>query len=128
MDTNIPFDAIKELSVLIPPRTMICDRYIDNFVTIGLDINDNIIRIQDDSSLAIQNIFKHLELEEDISFKGGGVLFLSKEYSKETHAGKKVLGWLLYTQRFHIFLSVEKALDLIIQIDVTLNRGTTTEK
>ena len=40
---------------------------------------------------------------------------------------KPVLGWLLHTKRFRILLPVEKAMDWMSQIDVTLKRGTKNE-
>ena len=129
MDPNIPFGTARKLSVPIPTRTMICDGYIDDCITIGLDINDNVIRIQGASPLAIHAIFKPVDPEADPTLKRDDVFSLRKADGEGTPAEQKpVLGWLLHTRRFRIFLPAEKAMDWISQIDVVLKRGTTTEK
>ena len=79
--------------------------------------------------MVIHAIFKSVDLEVDPTIKRDDVFSLKKADGEGTHAEQKlVLGWLLHTKIFHIFLPAEKVMDWISKIDVVLERGTTTEK
>ena len=129
IDTNILFGTSKKLSVPTSFRTMICDGYIDNCVTVRLDFNDNIILIQGAYPLVIHTIFKPVDLGADLTLKKVDVLSLRIADCEVTPAEQRlVLGWILHIRKTCIFLPVEKAIDWISQIDVPLKRVTITEK
>ena len=79
-----PYGNAQALVVPIPYRTTTCDGYLDDCISIGVDIEDNVFRIQNASPLAIHTIFKPVYNEEDKTLSRDDVLSLRKTHGEGT--------------------------------------------
>ena len=108
LDDTIPFAKAEELSVYIPLRTSVCDGYIDDFLSIGLDYEDEVQKSQQAPTIAVHTIFRPLSTTEPIprdapiserKLAGEGI----------PHEQKIMLGWKLCSRTCTIFLPKDKA-------------------
>ena len=124
---NSPFTQAMQLAVPVPFREIITDGYIDDGITCGLDINDNQIRIQNAGPLVAHAIFRPVSKNEHV--KRNNAIQKTKYdvegYPRETNT---VLGWILNTRSFRIYLSTDKAQKWTQDIEDTLNKEFVTTK
>ena len=124
---NSPFTQAMQLAVPVPFREIITDGYIDDGITCGLDINDNRIRIQNAGPLVAHAIFRPVSKNEHVKRNNAiqKTKYDVKGYPRETNT---VLGWILNTRSFRIYLSTDKAKKWTQDIEDTLNKEFVTTK
>jgi len=124
---TIKFAEAKPLDVYIPSRDSFCDGYIDDFLSVGLDKNDNLAKSQQAPTIAVHAIFRPVANNEPIprdepisikKLKGEGV----------PSEQKVMLGWLLCTRKCRIYLPVDKQKAWNLDIVNMLQEGTTNSK
>ena len=108
LDNSIPFGRAEKLSVHIPSRTSFCDGYIDDFLSAGVDINDEVKKSQQAPTIAVNTIFRPVAPDEPIPRDDA---ISAKKLAGEgtPHEQKIMLGWLLCTRTCKIYLPTDKA-------------------
>jgi hypothetical protein len=87
-----------------------CDGYIDDLVTVAVDKNDNLRKAQNAGPIAVHALFRPVNLTDKIP--RDDAVSQRKLSGEGTPCEQKVvLGWLLCTRSFRVFLPVEKAHD-----------------
>ena len=110
-----PFGKAKELEVRIPFREIVCDGYIDDSITVALKKKQNIKRAQNAIPLVVHIIFRPVSSKEYVD--RADPLSLRKLEGDGTPSERKlVLGWLLDTREFKIYLPMDKAIGWIAEI------------
>jgi len=124
---TIPFAEAKPLHVHVPSRDSFCDGYIDDFLAVGLDSEDTVIKSQQAPTIAVHSIFRPIADDEPIprdepisvkKLKGEGI----------PSEQKVMLGWLLCTRTCRIYLPVDKQKAWNNDIVNMLKDGTTNAK
>ena len=102
------FGEAKELCVEIKCREASCDGYIDDAILIALDKEENAKRAQNAIPLAAHCIFRPLAKFEPI---GRNDTICERKFEAEgtPRESQIVLGWLVDTRSFKIYLPVDKA-------------------
>ena len=118
-DRTIPYSEAKELCVDIPFRKATCDGYIDDAILIALDIEKNVTRSQNSIQLATHCIFRPLSKNEPIS-RNDTVSKRKLEGEGTPDEIKPVLGWIIDTRLFRIFLPTDKAFYWISDLKLLL--------
>lgn len=107
------------LLIDIPFREISYDGYIDDIIAIALARADNIRRSQEAVPLCVHGIFRPLHEQEPA--KRNDPLSLRKLAGEGTPCEQKVvLGWLICTRRFRVFLPHDKAIYWTMEIDTML--------
>jgi hypothetical protein len=120
---NIPFEQANNLSVPLPPRDIVSDNFIDDIFQAGVDIDDNTERLKHSVPLALEAFFRPVDKEDATTRKE--IISITKHLAEGTLAERKViLGWLIDTRRFRVFLPKEKARDWLNDILTCLNSKT----
>ena len=108
LDDSIQFGEAEELDVYIPPRTSFCDGYIDDFLSVGLDVEDEIQKSQQAPTIAVYSIFRPVSQKEPIP--RDNPISAKKLMGEGTpHEQKMMLGWLLCSRSCRIYLPKDKA-------------------
>lgn len=113
------FGGAKELCVDIACRKAGCDGYVDDTILIALDMEDNVKRAQNDIPLAAHCIFRPLAKFEPI---GRNDTISDRKFEAEgtPRETQMVLGWLIDTRNFRIFLPVDKAVHWTAELNNVL--------
>ena len=116
---SIPFESAQDLAVHIPLRSSFCDGYIDDFLSAGLDANDEVARSQEAPTLAVHSIFRPLQLNEPI--ERDDPISIRKLSGEGVPSEQKImLGWLICTRSLRIYLPKDKELAWTIDIKKVL--------
>ena len=127
LDDSIKFAPAEDLSVYVPLRTSFCDGYIDDFLSVGLELNDEIQKSQQAPTIAVHTIFRPISTNEPIprnepiserKLSGEGI----------PHERKTMLGWLLCTRSSRIFLPEDKAKAWYNDVNKILNELTVSSR
>ena len=108
LDDSIPFGPAEVLAVYIPSRTSFCDGYIDDFLSVGLEINDEVNKSQQAPTIAVSTIFRPVATDEPIP-RDDAISAKKLKGEGTPHEQKTMLGWLLCTRTCKIYLPVDKA-------------------
>ena len=124
---SIPFESAHPLAVHVPLRTAFCDGYIDDFLSAGLDQNDEVARSQEAPTLAVHTIFRPLQDKEPI--ERDDPISIRKLSGEGIPSEKKImLGWLLCTRSLRIYLPQDKELAWTLDINRMLKAETVNTK
>ena len=120
---HILFGQAKPLTVPVLLRDVFCGGYIDGRVYIPLDLDNNIKDYRTLLPLQSTLYFSHLilrnqQIETTLSLS----LYLNKQW-RVHQLNRKIIGWLLHTRLFKIFLPLDKASEWISDIKDLLNNG-----
>ena len=116
IDSTVQFTTAKPLAIKIPYRPMWTDGYIDDAITYAVDYSDNVIRAQNAAPLALHTIFRPaIPSEKDI--RNDPISERKLEGDGTPSERKIVLGWLLDTRAFRIYLPSDKAVHWISEIN-----------
>ena len=128
LDDNIPFAEAKDLSVEIPIED--CgktDVYVDDFITIGPDIDDTLERITKAPATVIHAIADNSI--SSMSIPRDDIIAIDKMKAEGAAEERKIcLGWMLDTRRLLVSLPNHKTIGWISQIDSLLENKTAGEK
>ena len=114
-----------KLAIPVPFKEIITDGYIDDSITCGLDINNNKDSILHAGPLIAHTIFRPVSPNKSVKQNNAvqQTKYHIEGFPKETNT---VLGWLINTRSFKIFLPIDKAQkwikdieDLLLQTHVT---------
>ena len=104
-----PFDHAPPLLVSFPFRSISYDGYIDDIIAVALDKANNVRKIQEAVPLAVHTIYRPVDVMEHTA--RDDALSLRKIAGNGTPSEQKVvLGWLICTRLFRVFLPQEKAI------------------
>ena len=115
-DARVPFTKAKDLAVDIPLREIVYDGYIDDSITAAVDNNDNLQRAQNAIPLVTHVTFRPLAKSETVE-RDDAISHRKLEGDGTPSEKKIILGWLLDTRAFRIFLPADKAVFWNSEID-----------
>ena len=129
-DSTIDNSTIKpamQLAIPVPFREIFTDGYIDDSITCGLDISDNKNRILNAGPLIAHAIFRPVSPTESVKRNNAvqQTKYHIEGFPRETNT---VLGWLINTRTFKIFLPIDKAEKWINDIEILLSQTAVTTK
>ena len=124
---STPFAAADPLMVTVPFHPAAADGYIDDIITVMLEIKNWVSKGQNAAPLAIHTIFRPTQKDDPIPRDDATSTRKLKGEGTPDEA-KVVLGWLINTRRFRIYLPKDKTSDWISDIDLILNNKTTSRK
>ena len=108
--------------VELPNNDYMCDKYIDNGIMFGLEQNTAWTRLTLAGPVVVDAIFRLTG--EKIDCNWSEVLSAKKLAAEHTpDTSKKVLGWIIDTSRFRIFLPIEKCIKWTEDIKDLLKKG-----
>ncbi|MCH2242754.1 MAG: hypothetical protein MK041_12705 [Aquabacterium sp.] len=122
-----PFTTAMELAIPVPFQEITTDGYIDDSITCGVDIKDNKLRILHAGPLVAHAVFRPVSDKETV--KRNNTVQQTKYniegYPRETNT---ILGWVVNTRSFRIFLSTDKAQRWIQDIEDLLQQKSVSTK
>ena len=117
--TNTPFGRARKLFVPVPFHWAVADGYIDDIITVILDHANWITKGQNAAPLAVHTVFRPTDPNDPLP--RADVTSIPKLDGEGTpDEVKTVLGWLLNTRLFRIYLPKLKARDWIHDIKTIL--------
>ena len=120
LDDKIPFERANKLHVYVPCRKTFCDGYIDDCVTMALDEQKLVEKAQNALPLGVHGIMRPMHKKEPIT--RNDPLSKRKLMGKGTPSETKlILGWLVNTRTFRIYLPKEKSLMWTQQLNELIN-------
>jgi len=126
-DLSIDPEPVRKLSVYIPDRQSFADGYIDDCLSVALDIGDEVQRSQEAPPLVVHSIFRPLDTSDPLPRDDN--ISLKKLKGEGQPSEKKVmLGWLIDTVTMRVYLPPDKAIDWTSDIKSILERNTVTSK
>ena len=107
---NNPLLITRPLMVEIPDHDLMCDGYLDDGIMFGVESEVNVKKLTHAGPLVVEAIFR--VAGEEFDCNRDPALSASKLAAElRPEVTKLVLGWLLDTDQFRIFLPIEKFLD-----------------
>ena len=126
-NTNIPFGKARRLFVPVPYHPASADGYIDDIISVALAASDWVARAQNAALLAIHTVFRPRDPRDPLPRED--TTSIRKLRGEGTPDERKiVLGWLVDTRKFRVYLPRPKALDWLQQIDEITKAGKTNTK
>lgn len=123
-DPSIPFSKADPLSVDIPYRKFVTDNYIDDLFQAGiiLENNDCLKRLQEAVPLVLDAIFRPV-LKDDDCLRNP-IISETKHIAEGRIAEvKPILGWIINTRQFRVYLDKHKHDDWVRDIDQCITTG-----
>ena len=106
---NTTFARAKPLAVNPPLLLTFCDGYIDDLITMAVDIDNNITRAQQAPPLTVHTIFRPLDPDEPLP-RSDPISLRKLSGEGQPSESKIVLGWKICTRLFRVLLPQDKAL------------------
>ena len=123
-NNETPFGISHKLFVLMPFHPALADGYIDDIITEMLDKADWVARGKNAAPLAVHTIFRPVDTPDPLP--RADAASKPKLRGKGTpDEAKIVLGWLINTRNFRIFLPIEKTIDWTKDIRQVLGENIT---
>lgn len=120
-EPSVPFAPADPLAMQLPPREIVTDNLIDDIFQAGALVNDNEERIRHSVPLILEAMFRPLHPDDEVP--RNPIISMKKQKAEGALAERKViLGWLIDTRRFRVFLTPEKHADWVQDIDFSLKR------
>ena len=127
LDSSIPIEQVRELSVYIPDRKMAADGYIDDCLSLGIDEGDLVQKSQEALPLIIHSIFRPKDPEEPIE-RDDNISMKKLMAEGQPSEIRVMLGWQIDSRRMRISLPTTKATIWAKDIDNILNRQRVNKK
>ena len=125
-DETVPFAQADELEMALPPRDICTDNFIDDLFQACVDINDNADRIKHAVPLVLDAMFKPQNPLD--ACHRDTIINMTKHVAEGRLEERKViLGWLVDTRRFRVFLTQHKANEWLQDIKEMLATGECSE-
>jgi hypothetical protein len=119
---DIPFGQADDLLVPLPPRDIITDNFIDDFIQACLDENENSQRIKHAVPLILETLFRPID-NTDPSNRDPIVNMTKHKAEGKLEERKVILGWLIDSRRFRVFLTPEKTKEWVHDLDHCIDTG-----
>lgn len=121
--SDTPFGSADPLVLELPARDIWTDNLIDDIFQAGVDIRDNAAWLKQSVPLVLETIFRPNHHED--SCPRNPIINISKHKAEGIiEEVKVVLGWLINTRSFHVYLTTDKANDWIKDLDSCLKSQT----
>jgi hypothetical protein len=115
------------LLINLPPRDIVTDNFIDDLFQACASINDNDERIRHAAPLVLETIFRMKDANDPT--KRDPIINLTKhEAEGKLEVRKTILGWLIDSHQFKVFLTQEKAKDWIHDTKLCISTGYCTKE
>ena len=124
---NEPLGTASDLIVEIPENDYICDGYIDDGILLGVETQDSAQRLTHAGPVVADAIFRPTQEEFDL---GRAEVLSAEKLEAELRPDviKKILGWVIHSSKFRIYLPTDKCLDWTKDINALLSKGTVRTK
>ena len=120
-DDTVPFAPADPLVIQLPPREIVTDNLIDDIFQAGALVNDNEERLRHSVPLILETMFRPLHPDDEVP--RNPIISMKKQKAEGALAERKViLGWLIDTRRFRVYLTPEKHADWVQDIDSAVKR------
>ena len=114
------------LAVKLPDRDIVLDNFIDDSFNAGIDQGDIPLRLAHSVPLILYSIFRPIN-KEDADPRNPIINFTKHAAEGKLEERKVVLGWLIDSRRFRVFLTPEKSKDWITDIDNAIDKSICTK-
>ena len=114
--SSVPIAPADTPAADLPPRDIVLDNFIDDSFNAGIEDGDIPLRLAHAVPLLLHAIFRPTTSTEKIP-RNPIINFTKHKAEGKLEERKVILGWLVDTRRFRLFLTVEKALDWLRDID-----------
>ena len=121
------FGEAWELAVPVPYRPGLVDGYIDDGVISAVEIGDYVERARNVGPLVVHATFRPLDENESVH-RNDSIQVKKAEAEGIPSESATVLGWVISTRKFKIYLPMEKTIDWSNDIRHLLNKGIANEK
>ena len=121
-DNGEPLGTASELIVKVPDNDFMCDRYIDDGILLGVEAPDLAQRLTHAGPVVADAIFRPTNEEFDL---GRAEVLSAEKLATELRPDviKKILGWVIHSSKFRIYLPTDKFLDWTKDINALLIKG-----
>jgi hypothetical protein len=114
------------LLVKLPPRDIVTDSFIDDLFQACVDAGDNNERIRHAVPLVLETIFR-VKDSNDATIRDPIINLTKHQAEGKLEVRKIVLGWLIDTHQFKVFLTKDKATEWIQDTKQCIKDGTCTK-
>ena len=112
----------RPLMVEVPDHDLMCDGYVDDGIMFGIESKENNMKLAHAGPLVAEAIFR--VAGEEFDYNRDPALSATKLAAELLpNTSKTVLGWIIDTTAFRIFLPIEKCLDWSKDIKDLLSKG-----
>jgi hypothetical protein len=115
LPNHVPFGNADPLLIDLPPRNIVTDNFIDDLFQAGVHIADNAARICHAAPLVLETIFR-VSSPRDHAHRDTIINLTKHKAEGKLEERKIVLGWLIDTRRFKLFLAPDKSKEWILDI------------
>ena len=123
--TEIPFAPADTLAMTLPPRDICTDNFIDDLFQACVHTGDNAERIKHAVPLILDTMFKPPDTKD--ACHRDAIINMTKHVAEGRLEERKViLGWLVDTRRFRVYLTPHKATEWLIDLDAMTSTETCT--
>ena len=124
---NEPLGKASELIVDVPDNDFMCDGYIDDGILLGVETAKSAQRLTHAGPVVADAIFR--PTNEDFDLGRAEVLSAEKLAAElRPDVTKKILGWVIHSSKFRIYLPTDKYLDWSEDINTLLSQDTVRTK
>ena len=124
---DIPFDTADELLVELPERNIITDNFIDDLFQACLDDQDYPARITQSVPLTLEAIFREISPED--KQERNPIINMAKHKAEgRLEESKVILGWKINTRTFRVYLTLEKTLEWLGDMEKMMKSTYTTKE
>jgi hypothetical protein len=124
---SVPFGQADDLLMVLPPRDVITDNFIDDFIQACVDVGDLPQRIKHSVPLILDTLFRPVG-KNDHAYRDPIINMTKHQAEGRLEERKVVLGWMIDSRRFMVSLTTEKARDWLDDIDKCIDDGKCTKK
>ena len=124
---HIAYAPADELHVTLPARDICTDNFIDDLFQGCLDINDNMARIKHAVPLVLDTLFRPKN-PKDSCLRDDIINMTKHKAEGKLEERKIILGWLIDTRRFRIFLTPHKLQEWQYDVETTIQKGHCTKE
>ena len=123
---SIDIGQADSLAVNLPDRNIVLDNFIDDSFNAGIDEGDIPLRLAHSVPLVLYSIFRPTN-EADADPRNPIINFTKHAAEGKLEERKVVLGWLIDSRRFRVFLTPEKSKDWITDINTAIKSAKCTK-
>ena len=113
---------VNELAVHVPSRKSFADGYIDDCLTVAVDVDDEVQRSQEALPLVVHCTFRPISPDEPIH-RDDNLSYRKLQGEGAPNEIKTMLGWTINTVSMRVFLPTDKALAWSADITSLLKRN-----
>ena len=124
---NVPFAPVRPLFVDTLFHYTIAYGYIDDMITVVLEVRGWIVEALNTAHLVIHSLFRQIDKSDPLS-RDGSISRRKLKWEGTSDERKIILGWMVDTRKFRISLPTDNAVEWICAIQRVLKATTVKTK